>query len=86
MHEKSYRSLIKSITYRITGSLYTTLISYLFTDNLKIAASIGGVEVLTKIFIYYLHERIWNKINLGREKKSDIEYNIWGLTWKKLMK
>ncbi|MDH7603780.1 MAG: DUF2061 domain-containing protein [Melioribacter sp.] len=76
MHEKSYRSLIKSITYRITGSLYTAIISYFFTGSVRIALSIGGVEIFTKIFIYYLHERIWDKIKFGKETKSDIEYNI----------
>jgi len=76
MHEKSYRSLIKSITWRITGSLDTTIISFLLTGNIKIALSIGGIEIFTKIILYYLHERIWNKIKLGKETKSDIEYNI----------
>lgn len=76
MHEKSYRSLVKSITWRITGSLDTTIISFLLTGNIKIALSIGGIEIFTKIILYYMHERIWNKIKLGKETKSDIEYNI----------
>ncbi|MCX7798581.1 MAG: DUF2061 domain-containing protein [Melioribacter sp.] len=76
MHEKSYRSLIKSISYRITSSLYTTLLTYLFTQDLKISLSIGGIEVFSKIFIYYFHERLWNKINFGKEKKSEPEYHI----------
>lgn len=76
MHEKSYRSLIKSITYRLTGSVFTTLITYIFTNDIKISLSIGGIEVIGKIFIYYLHERIWNKINFGKEKKSEPEYHI----------
>lgn len=76
MHEKSYRSLIKSITWRITGSLDTTIISYLLTGDIKVAISIGGIEIFTKIILYYLHERLWNKINFGKEKKSDPEYHI----------
>ncbi len=76
MHEKSYRSLIKSITWRITGSLDTTIISYLLTGDIKVAISIGGIEIFTKIILYYIHERLWNKINFGKEKKSEPEYHI----------
>ena len=76
MHEKSYRSLLKAISWRITGTLDTMIISFIITGNLKIAASIGFIEVFTKMIFYYLHERIWNKIKLGKESKSEPEYNI----------
>jgi len=76
MNEKSYRSILKAISWRITGSIDTTVISYIITGNLKIAASIGFIEVFTKMVLYYLHERAWNKINIGRETKDQPEYNI----------
>jgi uncharacterized membrane protein len=44
----------------------TVIISYLITGNLKMAASIGSIEVVTKVFLYYYHERAWNKISFGR--------------------
>lgn len=60
------RSLAKAITWRTTGTLDTFLISLLITKKPFIAASIASVEVLTKIILYYFHERIWNKIKWGR--------------------
>ena len=75
MDEKSYRSILKSISWRITGSLDTTLISFVVTGSFKIAASIGIIEIFTKMVLYYIHERLWNKINLGKTPK-DPEYNI----------
>ncbi|MFZ5946478.1 MAG: DUF2061 domain-containing protein [Stygiobacter sp.] len=76
MHDKHYRSIIKSLTWRLTGSIDTTIISYLLTGDYKIALSIGGIEIFTKIILYYLHERIWNKIKFGKEQKSEPEYHI----------
>jgi uncharacterized membrane protein len=42
------------------------LISYVITRSLKIAAAIGSIEVLTKMVLYYFHERAWNKFAFGR--------------------
>ncbi len=75
MHEKSYRSILKSISWRITGTLDTILISFIITGSIKVAASIGLVEVFTKMILYYFHERVWNKIKLGKTQE-DPEYNI----------
>lgn len=66
MHEKNYRSLVKSISYRITGTIATFIISYAITGELKIAFSITGVETISKIILFYLHERMWNKIKFGK--------------------
>lgn len=43
---------------------------------MTLALSISGVEILTKITLYYFHERLWNKINIGREKEAPIDYEI----------
>nr|WP_321408750.1 DUF2061 domain-containing protein [uncultured Carboxylicivirga sp.] len=76
MKEKRYRSIVKTISWRITGTIDTFLVSYLITGKVGIAASISGVEVFTKLLLYYLHERVWNRIKLGREKMTDPEYQI----------
>jgi len=44
----------------------TIVISFVITGRIKWAISIGGIELFTKIALYYLHERIWNKIPFGR--------------------
>ena len=60
------RSLTKTITWRIIASLDTILLAFLITGSLGIAVAIGGTEVLTKLLLYYFHERIWNRISWGR--------------------
>ena len=64
--EKHWRSLAKAISWRVTGTIDTIVISWLITRQFKLAISIGFVEVFTKMFLYYAHERIWNKIKAGR--------------------
>jgi uncharacterized membrane protein len=66
MNVTKSRSFVKALTWRTTGTLDTFLISLLITKKPFIAASIASVEVLTKIVLYYFHERIWNKIQWGR--------------------
>lgn len=65
--ERFSRSLLKSISWRIVGTLDTIIISYLITGELAFALSIGGIELVTKMILYVVHERVWNKINWGRK-------------------
>ncbi len=76
MKDKNYRSLLKSVSWRITGTIDTFIISYIITGKVSLAFSISGVEVFTKISLYYFHERIWNKIDIGREKPTEPDYEI----------
>lgn len=76
MREKSYRSVLKSISWRTIGTIDTMVISYFITGKLALALSIGGIEVFSKMILYFFHERTWNKINLGRVKSSDSDYQI----------
>jgi sulfate adenylyltransferase large subunit len=64
--ESSLRSLFKAVTWRICGSFDTTMLAFVFTGNLKLSAAIGGTEVLTKIALYYAHERFWTRIGFGK--------------------
>lgn len=61
------RSLIKSMSWRIIGTLDTILISYFITDEMSFALSIGGIELVTKMMLYVGHERLWNKVNWGKK-------------------
>ncbi|MFZ4456925.1 MAG: DUF2061 domain-containing protein [Bacteroidales bacterium] len=74
--EKPYRSIIKATSWRAIGTFDTMLISFFITGNVKFAVSIGGVELFTKMFLYFLHERLWNKIKFGRVEKKEIDYQI----------
>jgi uncharacterized membrane protein len=42
-------------------------LSYIITGKGKLALAISGMEIFTKIFLYYVHERVWNKIKWGRK-------------------
>ncbi len=76
MYEKPYRSVIKAISWRTLGTLDTILISYLIVGNASQAAAIGAIELITKMILYYLHERGWNKISFGRVKPTENNYTI----------
>jgi uncharacterized membrane protein len=76
MKEKHYRSFVKGVSYRIIGTITTVVISYLMTGNTGTALSIGLADVLVKIVIYYLHERAWNRIPLGKHQPPSADYQI----------
>jgi len=61
------RSAAKAITWRVLATFDTFIISWLITGRLEWATAIAGVEVLTKVFIYYLHERMWSRVKWGKE-------------------
>ena len=66
MSDQNRRSLAKAISWRITGTLDTFLISWLITGELVLATGIAATEVVTKIALYWLHERAWNRVAWGR--------------------
>ncbi|MDC6470229.1 DUF2061 domain-containing protein [Candidatus Pelagibacter sp.] len=60
------RTIAKTLTWRITASLATFIIAWILTGDFLIGVSIGSIEALTKIFLYYFHERIWNNISWAK--------------------
>ena len=64
------RHIAKTISWRIIGTLDTIILSGIITGSWKIGLAIGGVEVITKMVLYYFHERAWYKfIKFGLSKK-----------------
>ena len=59
------RHIAKTITWRILASTDTLLIGWVLTGSLKIGSSIAGVEIITKMALYYAHERVWYQSNFG---------------------
>jgi uncharacterized membrane protein len=59
------RSIAKAISWRVTGSVDTFILSWIITGNAAIAGTISALEVITKIVLYYAHERVWLKIRWG---------------------
>ena len=65
------RHILKTITWRIIGTLDTMILSWLITGNWKWGIAIGGVELITKMVLYYLHERAWYRYsNFGIKNKK----------------
>jgi uncharacterized membrane protein len=63
------RHIAKTITWRIVGTIDTMILGWIITGDLKLGLAIGGFEVITKMVLYYLHERAWYKyIKFGLEK------------------
>jgi len=66
------RHIAKAISWRILGTIDTMIIAGLISGSWKIGVSVGGVEVITKIALYYFHERLWyNYVPFGLEKDND---------------
>ena len=61
------RHIAKTITWRLVGTIDTILLSWFISGNPFTGLKIGFAEVMTKMVLYYLHERAWFKINLARE-------------------
>lgn len=55
------RHLAKTISWRVIGTIDTMLLGWIITGNLKLGLAIGGTEVVTKMILYFLHERAWFK-------------------------
>ena len=72
--DKPIKSILKSISWRIVGTIDTMIISYIITGKITAAISIGSAEVLTKTILYYFHERLWahiHKIKINLKIKSN---------------
>jgi uncharacterized membrane protein len=71
--DSSSRSLAKAVSYRILGSTGTALIVLIFSGSLKLSLGAGALDMVLKITLYFLHERLWNYIPYGRPKRPEYE-------------
>ena len=67
------RHVAKTITWRLLGTIDTMIIGWFITGNPITGLKIGGVEVITKMFLYYFHERLWFRVNLGLPHRNQVE-------------
>jgi uncharacterized membrane protein len=75
MIETTRRSVVKALSWRILATIITTSLVYLITGKGEFAATIGLADTSIKLFIYFGHERLWNRIPYGRIKQEP-EYYI----------
>lgn len=66
------RHIAKTITWRVIGSVDTFLISFVFSGNINFGFSIASIEILTKMILYYFHERIWYKFSKMKSHKRHL--------------
>lgn len=79
------RHIAKTITWRLVGTIDTILVSWFITGNPWTGLKIGLAEITTKMILYYLHERVWFKINLSKAgiiRESRIRHIAKALTWR----
>jgi uncharacterized membrane protein len=76
--ERHHRSLIKTISWRVIATIATMLIVYIFTGELILTLGVGAVEVISKMILYYFHERIWNLITWGKWHHPLSDFDIKG--------
>jgi len=69
MAEYRKRSLVKAISWRVIATLTTMSLVFLFTGELILAMGVGVLDVISKLILYYGHERLWNLIKWGKRKK-----------------
>lgn len=92
MADKHHRSVVKGATWRVIGTLDTIFLSLVFTGKIGKALTIGAIELFTKIFLFYLHERIWMRLSFGTEEtlkegvttKEEKHYRslVKGISWR----
>lgn len=66
--ETNWRAIAKTVSWRILATFTTGFLVWIFTRELTLAAMVGGLEAVAKLILYYAHERVWDRIHLGREE------------------
>jgi uncharacterized membrane protein len=74
--DSNVRSLAKAISYRLLGSMATACMVYVFSQDLKVSLGVGAFDIVTKICLYWAHERLWNYIPFGRQEPRTPDYEI----------
>ena len=67
------RHIAKTITWRIVGTIDTMLLGWLITGDPIVGIKVGGLELFTKMLLYYFHERAWYKSKFGVERNNIIK-------------
>ena len=68
MSDSAVRSLAKAVSWRITGTIDTFIISWLITGQFLLATGIAFTEIMTKISLFWIHERVWDRVQWGRTR------------------
>lgn len=72
MSELHKRTLVKTISWRVVATTTTMGLVYLFTGELSLSLGVGVLEVVSKMLLYYVHERMWNRVDWGEKPYDNI--------------
>ena len=73
--DSHYRSILKTISWRVVGTLINGMVIWAITGKAGLGIIVSLVDVTIKIFVYYAHERAWNRVGFGRDEPPP-EYEI----------
>ena len=87
MQENHVRSVVKGASWRMVGTMDTIFLTFIYTGQVNTAFKIGGVELFTKIFLFWAHERVWMRLRFGTEEiKEGNEITIQDKHYRSLIK
>jgi len=78
--ETQTRSVAKALTWRILGTVATTALVFMFTRRFSLSLAVGGLEFLSKIGLYWFHERAWDRLRFGRQQVEPVVLWFTGLS------
>lgn len=67
LNDSHARSIVKTLTWRLTGSGATFMISWLVSGSWSVAGVIALTQIVANTVLYYVHERVWNSVQWGRK-------------------
>ena len=79
-YESNTRSIAKSVSWRVLGTLVTASLVLIFTGRLSLAAGVGALEIVSKMALFFLHERVWDRVRFGRHKVEPAVIWLTGLS------
>ena len=74
--ESHKRSIAKAVAWRIIAAFITALTVYMFTREGGLSLGVGVADSAIKIFVYYAHERLWNRMSFGRGRGVEQDYSV----------
>jgi len=69
------RHIAKTFTWRLIATSTTVILAWIISGDPMIGLQVGGWEFFIKMFLYYVHERTWYKINFGLSNRKNLEKN-----------
>lgn len=71
MSDTTSRSLVKAVSWRITASLATFIISFFVSSDLSVAGTIASIQLVVNFILYFIHERVWNRVEWGKSINTE---------------